>query len=229
MVLEHVHPRFLDKGRTGGTRICIECNMASAPDAANDYAGLTVSSNKEPYQAFLASMYEVEALLIVRIPDDRLQQSMRRILFSSVITSMETYLADTFINRVLQDPMLLRRCVETNPDLRQRKLDLGTLFDRHDKIATEVRDYLSEVLFHNLAKIGNMYKAVLDVAFPTDMAELFRAVQIRHDIVHRSGKSKDGSQQAISETELRALVATMKSFVGHVEQQLSDRGVAGLC
>lgn len=221
LTYEHVRPRFLDDVPSGTTKICAECNMEAAKEQLADRDRLRASTNKPSYKPFLASMYEVEALLLLRIPDDRLSESFRRILFASVVTAMETYLADTFLTRTLSNRELLRRCVEQVPELKERKVELGNIFERYEKIETEVRDYLVGLIFHDLAKINRMYRSVLNVSFPTEMAELYRAVKLRHDIVHRSGKSKDGASQEVSLVQLRALVGLMKGFVEHVEGQLA--------
>jgi hypothetical protein len=139
MTREHVRPRFLDNVPSGVFRICVDCNMNASKEQAEDSSAYKRSANKERYKAFLSAVHEIEALLLVRIPDERLAQSFTRILFASVITSMETYLADTFLFFSLNNPALLRRCVEQIPDLKERKLDLGTIFGRYESIGQEVR------------------------------------------------------------------------------------------
>jgi len=194
--------------------------MAEAILFEPEYKAFAVSKNKEPYKSFLETMYEIEALASFPLPDKKLHQSLMRTLFATVITAMETYLSDTFINRVLANELLLRRCVETNPDLRDRKLTLGDIFTRQEDLKDEVAKYLVDVLFHNVGKVQLMYRSVLDVNFPKDLADIFRAIERRHDIVHRSGKSKSGSISIISAEEVRALVKEMKSFIIEVEHQL---------
>ncbi len=221
MTREHVRPRFLDDVPSGVIQVCAECNVRAGRAQAEDYDGFKRSANKEQYKPFLSAVYEIEALLLVRMPDERLAKSFTRILFASVITSVETYLADTFLSFVQNSPALLRRCVEQIPELKERKLDLGAIFGRYEGLGNEVRDYLLGVIFHDLAKVNRMYQSVLDVHFPKEMGDLYRAVKLRHDIVHRSGKSKQGASQVISASDLRTLVAQVKKFIGHIEEQLA--------
>jgi hypothetical protein len=198
----------------------MQCNQQEAIHQYADYKALAISKNQEPYKSFLEAVYEVDALVSLHLPDNKLAASMARILFATVITAMETYLSDTFINRVLGDNQLLRRCVETNPELRDRKLELGDIFKRQENLREEVRGYLIDILFHNVAKVRLMYQSVLNVQFPDDLGDIFRAVEKRHDIVHRGGKSKSGSPTTASSTDVRSLVRSIKEFVRIIEDQL---------
>jgi len=134
---------------------------------------------------------------------------------------METYLSDTFINRVMNNKNYLRRCVETDSEFKNRKLDLADIFKRKEALQGEVQEYLADVLFHNLAKVRLMYKSVLSVEFPADMAPLFKAVKTRHDIVHRGGKDKLGAIASIGQEEVKSLIATLKVFAKEIEEQIS--------
>jgi hypothetical protein len=219
MTRNHVRPKFLDPKNPGGTiKICIECNVQESLHLADEYRAFAVSKNREPYKSFLETMYEIEALASLPLPDKKLHQSLMRTLFAAVITAMETYLS--FLNRVLLSDMLLKRCIETNPDLRDRKLALGDIFARQENLKDEVRNYILDVLFHNIFKIKLMYRSVLNVDFPGDLADIARAIESRHDIVHRSGRSKSGSINIVSAEGVRSLVTKMKDFIIKVEGQL---------
>src|SRR5215831_15403839 len=209
MTREHVRPRFLDPANPSGViYICRECNMREAARMVAEYKILAISENREPYKTFLEGIYELDAMLAIPLPDRKLSSTMARTLFATAITSMETYLSDTFINRVISNKGLLRLCIETDPELKNRKLDLGDIFKRQEGLQNEVQLYLADVLFHNLAKVRRMYKDVLNVEFPTDLASVFRAIETRHDIVHRGGKSKSGASTSVTQKEVRSLIGT---------------------
>ena len=62
-----------------------------------------------------------------------------------------------------------------------------------------------------------MFHDVLGVEFPKDMGELFKSILIRHDIVHRNGKTKDGTAHALTDADIRKLIGTVGSFVSGIE------------
>jgi len=201
--------------------VCRPCSQDRAESQYTEYLAYRISQNKNTYESFLTSLYEIEALTKVKMPDEQLEGSLARMLFVSVVTAMETYLSDVYLNRILGDESLLRRLVETNPDLKDNKLALGEIFTRIDSLKDEVQSYLLEVIYHNLAKIKPMYECVLSVRFPKDMGSLFRAVQKRHDIVHRGGKSKTGVATAVSMRDVIDLSKEVKSFITDLDKQVA--------
>ncbi|MBP7876098.1 hypothetical protein KA012_03850 [Candidatus Woesebacteria bacterium] len=201
--------------------VCRACSRHEVERQYLEYKVYSVSKNKKPYSNFLESMYDLEILIKVKMPDVKLDSTMAKISFASVITSMETYLSDTFINKVTGDELLLRRCVETDPEFKSRKFQLSDIFLRADSLADEVRGYLVDLLFHNLAKVKMMYLSVLYVEFPDDLSELYKAIEIRHDIVHRGGKDKQGLIKPVLKEEVFALIALVRGFVQNIERQLS--------
>jgi hypothetical protein len=117
--------------------------------------------------------------------------------FVYLITALEAYLSGTLVNRLLQDKAKLHRLVEGNSDFRERKFVLSEIFQRSDTIEEEVRLYLSEVVWHNLPKAKALYEITFNFDFP-DIAQLTRAVRIRHDIVHRNGFDSKGAPITVS-------------------------------
>ena len=220
MLWETLRPKFLEPKRFKPEKLCWKCIVETGGDQLDDYRALAASKNKEPYKSFLIGMNDVQALVDIPLPDKKLSQSLARIPFATVITAMETYLADTFINRVSNNNELLKRCVQTIAELRERKLQLGDIFDKYYKLPDQVRHYLVNILFHNIPKVGDMYRSVLQVNFPNNMIDIIGAVERRHDIVHRSGKSKSGSESIVSASDVHGLVKSMKRFVQSIENQL---------
>lgn len=228
LVREHVRPRFLDPSdrHAGVVRVCRECSVEAAEEQYSDYLFLVASHNHDTYKAFLASLYEIEGLSKLRMPDKKLSESMAGLLYAAVVTAMETYLADTLINRTMGNPKLLRRCLESAPEFATRAVPLTQLFVEHEKVETTVRQYLVEVIYHNLAKVNRMYRDILGVEFPPKMGDLYKAIERRHDLVHRGGKSKSGERAVVAHEAVRALIADIKHFVSVIEEQLPPEGTS---
>jgi len=92
-----------------------------------------------------------------------------------------------------------------------------------EDIEKRARAYLVDVVWHHLGRVKPMFKATLGVSFPEEMGGLFKAVIVRHDLVHRNGKTKDGKQHDISPKMVRKLIEHAKEFVSHVDKQLADK------
>jgi hypothetical protein len=67
-----------------------------------------------------------------------------------------------------------------------------------------------------------MYRATLTVEFPADSKSIFHAIRIRHDLVHRNGKTKDGKEIILTSGEVRDLIMAAKTFVQHIDRQVAE-------
>ena len=78
-----------------------------------------------------------------------------------------------------------------------------------------------------MPKIKNMYKNVLSIDFPENIASIHQAIAIRHDIVHRNGKTKSGKTHKISEQNIKNLLSDVEHFIKYINQHLPSRKSVG--
>lgn len=183
-----------------------------------------VTANKDALATFDAALEKVRLIL------DEAQTSTHAatlcsLLYANVITSLETYLSDTFINTVLADDELLRRFIETTPEFKDRTFRLSEVFRKVDEARTDAKKYLLDVVWHNLAKVLAMYRDTLGINFGDALKIVGKAIPYRHDIVHRNGRRKDGSAVVIGRNEVMALLSAANNLVHRVEQQYTNRAV----
>jgi hypothetical protein len=62
----------------------------------------------------------------------------------------------------------------------------------------------------------------LGITFPA-IGPLMKQILVRHDIVHRGGKTKDGKVVAIGGYELNGLRDSVTAFVSAIEDKLNER------
>lgn len=196
---------------------CVEWSGKPSAEEYDDYL-LSIITGTEFYETFKISIDNIERLLKTPIESD-LEQNFLRLLYINIITALETYLSDAFINTVLSNKELMRRFVETNPDFQKQKISVSEIFSKIDSIEDEIKHYLIDILWHNLEKVKPMYKNTLDIDFPRDLKNLFWAITARHDIVHRNGKSKDGKEIFLSKEDITNLIREVRTFVNCVDSQ----------
>jgi hypothetical protein len=166
--------------------------------------------------AFQQSALNIERLMEVKVEAaDR--QCMLRLLYVNVITALETYLSDKFISSVNADEKLLRKFVETTPEFKNQRVPLSEVFGTHENMKRRVQEHLVDVVWHRLDKVEPMFHDTLDIAFPPDMKELHKALMVRHDCVHRNGKTKDGEERLLSESDIKALLSEAGKLVKWIE------------
>lgn len=82
-----------------------------------------------------------------------------------------------------------------------------------------ISDTLRDVVYHNLPRVREMYRAILKVQFG-DIGNLMKAVNKRHHIVHRNCKDRDGKEVIVSEEDVLELMQQVSVFVKTIDDDL---------
>lgn len=176
------------------------------------------------HSLFVTSITNTKTLNAVTGLSPSTDQSMRYMLYANIITCLETYLADALIATVRGSRRFMRKFVETFHDFRDIKFILNEVFAKHDTIDEVAIRAMADVLYHDLAKVTGIYRDTLGVIFPTDIGDLYRAVDVRHDIVHRNGKKKDGGLHTVSPDAVEKLAEQVSAFVSEIQRQITEIG-----
>jgi hypothetical protein len=176
-------------------------------------------------QTFNSSIANVKTLLIVEVPAAQ-RRHFTGMLYVSVIMAMEAYLLDNFLSCLDADEAVFRKYIETAGYFRAQKIPLSTIFAESEGINKRGRAYLTKMLWHRLSEVAKLYRNALGVQFPQDLKELLAAVQIRHDFVHRNGRTPDGKEITLTTdqvTELTKLVQNLVDGIEAQEKELSEK------
>lgn len=199
---------------------CVEWTGKTGAEEFDRYIYEVVASNTQFYETFLNSVDKIKALMKLNI-DEALRRNYYMLLYVNLITGLETYLSDAFINTVLNNERLIQKFVETNLDFAKQKFSLNEIFLKMEHLETEVKTYLIDMIWHNLEKAKHMYKKTLDVDFPQDIKDIFKAIVKRHDIVHRNGRTKEGVEIQVNKDDIIELIDKTSSFVDYIDKQVT--------
>lgn len=172
-----------------------------------------------------SSLFFVRMVNIIGLLDtvDKLSKADKNalypMLYVNIIASMEAYLADTFIRSVLKSDENKRKFVETFKDFEKEQISLQRIYEKMDGMDKFISKTLRDVIYHNLGKVKGMYKDTLGVDLG-DIKELMKAVNKRHDIVHRNCKDKEGNDVIITKTDVEELFERVKNFVNAIDAQV---------
>jgi hypothetical protein len=187
-------------------------------DAAFEFK---TNARDEAYQFFKARLEEVDALLAGAIPDP-LQPHLRQLLYSSLIAALEAFLADSVSYWVAVDKAVFRRFVTNCDEFKQQKLALTQIFERMETLEEEVEAYLQQLVWHRLDKVAPLMTDALGITLPP-IGTLMKQILVRHDIVHRGGKTKEGNAVVIGNNQLSGLRDSVTTFVDAIETALRVR------
>lgn len=187
----------------------------------DDYILETIAPPSEHVKRYTANIANIRKLITTPIGPDE-EQFFRQMLYAGVIATLETYLSDRFVSSITRNPKALRNFVQTYPPFQKESMKVGDIFAASEHLERRVKSILlNEILWHRLVLVGKMFTATFGVDFPHPKAlqDLLRAVEVRHDIVHRSGKNKDGVQHAITPDDITKLVMASDALVSWVDCQ----------
>ena len=180
-----------------------------------------VNTCNDPFLFFTQRLNEVDALKAMEV-DNQQRPLLYQLLYSSLITALETYLEDMMSFWVAVDEKVLRKFVVNCQEFKKQKLNLSEIFDRMDKLEEDVENYLQQLIWHRLDKVIPLMSETLDIPRPS-IEKLMQHILLRHDIVHRSGKDKDGYVLTISINELNELQKEVVTFIDQIEAMLRKR------
>jgi hypothetical protein len=222
-IAPHLHTEGV--GIWGGSRTGTWQKSWQADELEEDYTDKdqldAILANTEFHRTFLNEIASLRTLNKLNISDSKARKTQKRHLYVGVIACLETYLSDAFINTVLSNEAYLNSFFASFKDFKEQKLGMNELLDFAGKAREISKKAMLEVIYHNLPKVSKMYDATLSIIFP-DFSEIYKGVLIRHDLVHRNGKSKEDQEVIINDKMVDELISKVEDFVSKIDQQLKD-------
>ncbi len=149
------------------------------------------------YEIFRVTYSQVLALLKQHVEVDDDEQIFTRMLFSQLISAMEAFLSDTLITNVIGSDEATKALLSKDKHANQQKFSIRAFAENPKLVEETLKKYLLDILYHNLAKVRFLYSAALNLDIflnEDDENALLKAVDYRHDCVHRNGYDKDGKK-----------------------------------
>ncbi|MEA5499471.1 hypothetical protein VB834_11250 [Limnoraphis robusta Tam1] len=181
-----------------------------------------ILSNTEFYRTFLGEIVNLRTLNNLNISDNQVKITLKKQIYVGAITCLETYLSDAFINTVLSSKEYIKSFFSSFKDFESQKFAMNELLDFAEQAEDIAKKNMLEVLYHNLPKVSNMYKATLGVVFPS-IAELQKDILVRHDIVHRNGKTKEGKEIILNDQSVAEVISRVETFINEIDEKLKDK------
>lgn len=183
-----------------------------------------IISNKDYYNSFIQALESAKKLNNVDIDSGgQLTSTLRSQTYIFVIAALEAFLSETFINLTDDNEEYFRNFIETFPDFKETKIELARIFAEKEKIRETAKKVMLDIIYHNLSKVGKMYESTFKITFPK-IDELSKCIGVRHDLVHRNGKSKKGDSINIEKDDITDLIKITSNFVEDIARKLQLKG-----
>lgn len=173
------------------------------------------------YYSFLKSHHDIEMLLETTNLRE-LSNVFYGMLYANIITTIETYLYNSFIKKVKECEELRIKFIEKNDDFKKMKINFSDIFVEIDKVEKTIEIYLQKIMWHNIKKVEHMYNSTFNVLFPEEKELIHNSVITRHDLIHRNGYTHNGIAINITKDNIQELLDTSKRFVLNIERQFNS-------
>lgn len=189
-----------------------------------------IYSFKDIYQFTIDSYNRDKQSLLRLLSDPPADLQLRRIFYQQqyayVFSLMERFMSDTFVRQTCD-----------NEESYHRVLDSGILLSMNNIVRNKVnkniitgKDCLSKellyistiqkcIVYHRLSLVHDLFSIAFNIE--ADFDELKDSLEIRHDIIHRFGRSIKGVERSISEADIQNLIDKVDRCVNSISSQMS--------
>lgn len=181
----------------------------------------------DPYKYYQYATYDLQHLIAENEDQPIKIKAFYRMILTQYFSAIEAYLSDRLIRLVLENPAALSALVLKNKDWEKEKISVLELANSSNSLTDWVIGRLRETVFHNFTKIDHHYIGATGIGiFPNKEVRntLMKFLPIRHDCVHRYGRSHDGKEQTVTIESLVELSEAIDEVVNHVEENMNKIG-----
>ncbi|EOG7683144.1 hypothetical protein [Vibrio vulnificus] len=140
--------------------------------------------------------------------------------YAYAVTLLESFLGDTLRALITENEQFLKNALRKFKILKNVKLT--DLADTDLDVKSLVLRYVGDVLYHNIPNVMEMFEQVLDVKLDIDMSEVVKITKLRHDIVHRNGKSIDGKSIRLNDKDFTHAIEEIQKFANTLQRAIND-------
>lgn len=203
---------------------CPKCDAETKYFRISNSQFLTAGTGTNYHTVFASNIHNLDQILKKSgLNGTRLEQPFLRMTYAAAITALEAYLSDAFYDSVMGSDVLLNRLFTTDPEFRTKKFSIEETMAWADSYKEKAAEHLQKIAWHNLARVSHLYKNVLNIEIFIDNEQLHRAIAIRHDIVHRNGRTKLGGSISLRHSDVENILRTIAAFVATVDRQINNR------
>lgn len=174
-----------------------------------------IQENDNHLKKFNDEIHNLSMLASLKLKNPKTEEILNRQLYIGLISTMETFLSEVFINLTLNDEQYLKNFILGHPEFKETKFHLRDIFKEYERIKKTAKKIMLKTIYHNLWNVRSMYKYTFNIKFPND-EKMMEHVRLRHDLVHRNGKTKKGNPINIKDVDVALLSNEVSSFVREI-------------
>lgn len=183
-------------------------------DWYNDDIYDAVTSSDNPYSKFIDNIGKIKKLAKYKTEQQQ-KDHLLSLLYTNVITALETLYVELFINSIEKDDVYIANCIEKGKTEFKVSKEIAALpfkGEPIEKIRGEliksIKHHLISASWHDTKKVIDRYEATFVIKVQKDylIKAIASATLNRNHLVHRGGKDKEGNLVVITDQTLETLI-----------------------
>jgi hypothetical protein len=142
-----------------------------------------------------------------------------KLFYANLVTIMETYLSNIFIETVSNNLDLMKKLAKSNI-YKNQKVNLYTALT--NDMGRYIIGIIQQIIFHNLSNIRPLFREVLNIEVPNDQ-EILILIEKRHHIIHRNGFDKNNNPILITEQLIESTKNFLIKYIERIDRQFIEK------
>ncbi|MDR5907589.1 hypothetical protein [Franzmannia qiaohouensis] len=135
-----------------------------------------------------------------------------KMVLAHAVTILEVYLEDIVKSLIISNDSHLANTIKNVKPFCDTSFKLSEISIEKDGIKKFVIGKLSDSLYHDIPKVIKILSGIIGRKIDISIKDVCRVTIIRHDIVHRNGKGKDGNHIEITLPFVLDALTSIESF-----------------
>lgn len=173
------------------------------------------------HEIFYASLIDNKNLLSVQV-ERYVEEKYFQLLYVNLITTLETYLNDVFIHRVMCNDKYIRNMFERTGIFAHEDMKVKDLYKKFDEKESIALNYLQKLSWHDIKRVEKLFKGVLGIKLNGDLEFIKVAIRKRHDFVHRNGTTTKAEKVDVDKIDVETLIEKIKTLVYYIEDEIKN-------
>ncbi|MBI6674365.1 MULTISPECIES: hypothetical protein [Pseudomonas syringae group] len=182
---------------------------------------MVASGPGEPYQMLCTRLDQIRQVASINGNFD-VTQVANQLAHAGIISALEAYLSETVTYWANEDEYVFRDLVSSIEEFQKAKLSVSDIFKEMEGLHARLEKYLQDLVWHRFEKVRSLMQRGLKITIP-DIGFLMKEVEIRHDIIHRGGRDKQGRAVVLTGQQVSDISENVKVFAAYIEQELAQR------
>ncbi|NMH64592.1 hypothetical protein [Shewanella salipaludis] len=180
----------------------------------------TSHSYSELHRSFQFQIHNLRDLTDLQVAVSH-EETFYKMAYAHAVTLMESFLADSIRSLIISDDKYFQNAITKVEDLKDIKYTLKDIAKQPDGARGFAIKELSGVMYHNIPKVREILKSILGQSISIDISDVCKITTLRHDIVHRDGKTTDGNLIKVDKDIALEAIDAVEVFVEKVASEIN--------